>query len=167
MPTAPQALDTNGTILFLLLPAVANMLTPTITEATAGTVKDLSCYITGDGLALSTTENTVEDTRLCTKQNFESPGDFVEGLEITYVYNSLSAPDDVARLSLTPGLVKYALIRYGIDPDDAISTGDIVDVYKFRTGKQRKNTPGRNSVHTITQKLFLSAVTRADVAVIA
>jgi hypothetical protein len=167
MPTAPLAMDTNGTILFLLLPAVANMATPTITECTAGTVKDLSCYLTADGLSLSTSENSVEDTRLCTKQVFETPGDFTESMELTYVYNSTSPSDDVARLALTAGVVKFAVVRYGIDPDDTISTGDIVDVYKFRAGKQRKNTPGRNSVHTITQKMFLSAVTRPDVAVIA
>lgn len=154
-------------MLVLLVPAIADTTAPTIAEVTAGTVVDLSCYLTGEGFSPSVTENTSEDTRLCTKQIFENPGDFVEGLELSYVFNNLDEDEDEARINLTAGVDKFIVARYGIDPEDSISTGDIVDVFSFRAGKQRKNTPGRNSVHTITQKLFLNDITRHDVAIVA
>lgn len=163
----PEAMDSNGSMLVLLANAVANMGAPTIAEASAGTVVDLSCYLTADGFTTGVTENSVEDTRLCTKQVFETPGDFTETLELTYVFNNLDEDEDEARLGLTAGVTKFIIARYGVDPEDAISTADIVDVFSFRAGKQRKNTPGRNSVHTITQKLFLNDVTRHDVAIVA
>lgn len=160
-------MDSNGTMLVLLVNAIADMSAPTITEMTAGTVVDLSCYLTAEGFSPSVTENTSEDTRLCTKQIFQNPGDYTEELEISFVFNNLDEDEDEARINLTAGVSKFIVARYGIDPEDAISVNDIVDVFSFRAGKQRKNTPGRNSVHTITQKLFLNAVTRHDVAVVA
>jgi hypothetical protein len=163
----PQAMDSNGSMLVLLVNAIANPGAPTIAEVTAGTVVDLSCYLTADGFTTGITENTVEDTRLCTKQVLEIPGDFTETLEISYVYNNLDEDEDEARIGLTAGVTKFIVARYGVDPEDAISVADIVDVFGFRAGKGRKNTPGRNSVHTITQKLFLNDITRHDVAIVA
>lgn len=165
MATAPLAMATNGNILALIVTAISNMAAPTVAEVTAGTVIDASCYFTE--LNLSLNENTVEDVRLCTKQVFEVPGDYTESVEVTYTYNPPSATNDKARLALVEGSVKYLVVRYGIDPDTTIIAGDFVDVYKFRSGKQRKNTPARNSVHTMTQKLFLSAVTKNDVTIAA
>lgn len=165
--SVPIAMDSNGTMLILFVPAIADPLEPTITELTAGTVVDLSCYLTGDGFSPEVSENTTEDVRLCTKQIFENPGDFSESLELTYVYSNLDEDEDEARIALTEGVVAHLVARYGVDPEDSISTGDIVDVFGFKAGRRRKNTPARNSVHTITQKLFLNDITRHDVAVVA
>lgn len=165
--SVPISMDSNGTMLVLLVPAISNTAAPTIAEVTAGTVVDLSCYLTADGFSTSIQENTVEDTRLCTKQVFENPGDRNEQLELSYVYNTLDADEDQARIGLTAGVQKFIVARYGVDPEDAISVGDIVDVFSFRAGAQRKNTPARNSVHTITQKMFINDVVRHDVTVVA
>lgn len=163
----PEGMDSNGTMLVLYVPAISNTAAPTIAELTAGSVVDLSCYLTADGFNTSTQENSVEDTRLCTKQVFESPGDFTQSLELTYVYNTLSVDDDKARATLVPGNNGHIVARYGLDPEDAISVGDVVDVFTFIAGKRRKNTVARNTKHNMTQKMFLQDVTRDDVTVVA
>jgi hypothetical protein len=160
-------MSTNGTILALFVEAIAAPAAPTDDELTAGTVVDLSCYITGDGLATETSENSVEDPRLCSKQIFEARGDFSNSLELTYVYNTTSEPDDEARTALTPGATGFIVLRYGLDSDEPIAVGDLVDVYPVEMGAQRKNTPARNSVHTITQKPFVTGAVQRDVAVVA
>lgn len=161
----PVGMSTNGTILALFVPTIASPAAPTVTELTAGTVVDLSCYITGDGLSTEVSENSVEDPRLCSKQVFEARGDFSNTLELTYVYNTTSAPDDEARIALAPGTAGYIVLRYGLDSDEAIAAADLVDVYPVEMGAQRKNTPARNSVHTISQKPFITGTVHRDVAV--
>lgn len=166
-PTMPAAVNTNGTTLVLWVPAIANPAVPTKTEMTAGTVLDLSCYLTGDGLATETTENAIEDPRLCSKQIFEARGDFSDTLELTYVFNPLESADDEARTTLRPGTRGYIVLRWAVDSEIPVDTGDVVDVYPVEMGQQRKQTPTRNGVHRITQKPFVTGPVRRDVAVVA
>ncbi|MFI1194085.1 hypothetical protein ACH4T9_12620 [Micromonospora sp. NPDC020750] len=165
--TMPIAVTTNGTMLALWVPAIANTAAPKVTELNAGTVLDLSCYLSGDGLTTETSENTVDDPRLCSKQIFESRGDFTDTLGITYVFNPESPDDDEARIALAPGTQGNIVLRWAVDSEAAVAIADLVDVYPVEMGIQRKNTPGRNGVHKITQKPFVIGAVRRDVAVVA
>ncbi|MFG1846775.1 phage tail tube protein [Micromonospora carbonacea] len=163
----PIAVNTNGTMTALWVPAIANTAAPKVTELNAGTVLDLSCYLTGDGLTTETSENTIDDPRLCSKQIFEARGDFTDTMELTYVFNPASPDDDEARIALAPGTQGNIVLRWAVDFEDAIAVGDLVDVYPVEMGIQRKNTPARNSVHKITQKPFIIGSVQRDVAVVA
>lgn len=163
----PASVTTNGTMLALFVETLADYTAPTVAELTAGTVIDLTCYLTGDGLSTETTENNVEDPRLCSKQVYEQRGDFSNTMELTYVFNPGSAADDEARLGLPPGTRGYIALRWATDHETAIAANQEVDVYPVEMGAQRKQTPGRNSVHRIMQKPFVTGEVARDVAVIA
>jgi hypothetical protein len=165
--TMPVAVSTNGTVAAKFVTAIANPAAPKVTEINAVSSVDLSCYLTGDGLTTDTSENSIEDPRLCSKQVYESRGDFTDMLEFTYVFNPASADDDEARLALPPGTQGFIVLRWGVDSEDAFATGDLVDVYPVEMGAQRKNTPARNAVHKITQKPFVTGKVHRDVAVVA
>jgi hypothetical protein len=165
--TQPAAVSTNGTMLAIFVTAIANPAVPKLTEINAVSSIDLSCYLTGEGLNTDTTENTIEDPRLCSKQVYEARGDFTDTMELTYVFNLDSPADDEARIGLPAGTRGFIVLRWAVDSDVAMATGDLVDVYPVELGVQRKNTPTRNGVHKITQKPFVIGAVQRDVAVVA
>jgi hypothetical protein len=164
----PASVNTNGTMLALFVPTLANYRTgATVAELTAGAVIDLSCYLTGEGLTTETSENNVEDPRLCSKQVFENRGDFTDTMELTYVFNPASPSDDEARLGLPPGTRGFIVLRWAVDSEAPIAAGQELDIYPVEMGAQRKQTPGRNGVHRITQKPFVTGTVARDVLVAA
>lgn len=163
----PLAVPTNGTMVARFLTAVTDPTEPTLAEVNAGSGIDLSCYLTGDGLSTETSENNIEDPRLCSKQIYESPGDYTDTLELTYVYNPESEDDDEARIALPRGTKGWIMLRWAVDSDQAMAAGDLVDLYPVTMGIQRKQTPSRNGVHRITQKPFVTGEVHRDVAVVA
>jgi len=140
---------------------------PTVTELTAGTVEDLSCYLTDSGLNPNTTEDTITDGRLCSTQNFTRPGRESNTVGLAYVYNPESAADDVARLTLVNRASGYLVARWGTDYSAAFAAGDLVDVYPVQMGVQMKQPPTANTPLTIAQTAYVRApgVTR-DVTVV-
>lgn len=166
MSNQPASVESNGTLLVLFLTTLVDVDAPKLSEMVAPSVVDLSCYITGDGLNTDTNENNIEDPRLCSKQTFESPGDFSRTLELTYVFNPESPSDDEARTTLTRGTKGFIAIRWAVDSEQAIAVGDIFDIYPVTMGAQRKRTPGRNSVHAIVQKPFVTGAMAEDVLVV-
>lgn len=162
-----MSVESNGTVLVLFLTAVADLQEPTLAEMTAVSSLDLSCYLAGDGLTTDTTQNTIEDRRLCNKQTFERPGSLSRALELQYVYNPESPDDDEARITLAAGVKGYIAIRWAVDADQAVAVGDMFDIYPVVMGAQRKQTPGENSVHKITQKPFVTGAMAEDVLVVA
>ncbi|MEV1315370.1 hypothetical protein AB0J14_04715 [Micromonospora arborensis] len=164
----PASVNTNGTMLVLFVPTLSNYLTgPTVAELTAGAVIDLSCYLTGDGLTTETSENNVEDPRLCSKAVFENRGDYTDTIELTYVFNPASPANDEARLGLPPGTRGFLVLRWAVDSEAPIAAAGEVDVFPVEMGAQRKQTPGRNGVHRITQKPFVTGTVARDVAIAA
>lgn len=166
-PFQPASVETNGTVRMAYLTAVANKLQPKLTELNAVSSLDISCWVTGDGLNTDTSENSIEDPRLCSKQVFQSPGDFSQTLELTYVFNPKVPADDKARTTLLRGVKGFIVIRWAVDVEAPWAVGDIVDVYPVTMGKQRKQTPGRNSVHKIMQKPYVTGTVAEDVLVVA
>lgn len=162
----PAAVESNGTLLVLFLTTLLDIENPKLSEMTAVSSLDLSCYITGDGLNTDTNENNIEDPRLCSKQTFESPGDFSRSLELTYVFNPESPDDDEARITLKRGTKGYIAIRWAVDSEQVIAVDDIFDIYPVTMGAQRKRTPGRNSVHAIVQKPFVTGQMAEDIEVV-
>lgn len=163
----PASVSTNGTVRAVFLATVADITSPTLTEIGAASALDFSCYATGDGVSAETSEQNIEDARLCSKAVYEAPGDRTDTLEITYVFNPLVPTSDEARLELTEGRKGYILLRWAVDTETAFGAGDIGDLYPVTLGAQRKNNPTRNSVHKITQKCFVTGAVQKDVVVAA
>jgi hypothetical protein len=163
----PLAVSTNGTVGVKFVTTFADYRAPKLTECNAGSSIELSCYLTGDGLTTNINENNIEDPRLCSKQIFESPGDYVQSLELAYVYNPGSPSNDVARIGLPQGAKGFVVLRWAIDAEQAWAIGDLVDVYPVTMGKPRKQTPARNGVHKIMQKPFVVGAVKEDVALVA
>lgn len=164
----PQSVQTNGTIKSVFVAAIANLDAPDISsEILAVSSLEVSCYITGSGYNAETTENEIEDDRLCTKQVYGAPGDSKETLEITYVFNPASPANNEAQLELTEGRNGFIVSRWAVDAEDDWAAGDIVDVIPVTLGKQRKNNPTRNTVHKITQKCFVRGEVHRDVELVA
>lgn len=131
---------------------------------TAATTKAITFSLTPDGYDHQTTEDVVDDARLCLKQSLELPGRVSDTLELTYVFGS---EDDVANISLPEGAAGYIVARPAVANDVEPTVGDLVDVFKIKAGVQRKNAPVANGVWTKTQKMFQRAKVQRDVALVA
>lgn len=163
--TQPVSIPADGSLKVVWVPTIADVENPTQAELTAGSVVDLSCYLTADGFTPGTDEQTITDDRLCSRQTFEQPGRFTDTLEITYVHNPDSAGNNVAYTTLPRGTTGYVVARWGVDFEDALATGDIVDVYPAKAGVQRKAPPEANSVLKTMQKIFVTGAVQRDVTV--
>ncbi|MFG2165516.1 phage tail tube protein [Micromonospora chersina] len=164
----PTSVPTDGTMRVDFVPTIADRTAPkAATELGAAGAQELSGYITGDGWAPSGEQATVTDERLASTQTFEQPGRKTKSLTVTYVHN----PDDVANneayLTLTEGVKGYLVVRWGVPRGTAWAAGDIVDVWPVTAGEPMKNYNGANSVHTATQRLFVTGDVISDAVVVA
>ncbi len=163
--TQPASVPNDGNVKVAYVTTIANTAAPTVAELTAGSTKDLSCYLTAEGLTPGTDEQVTPDDRLCSRQTFERRGRFTNTMEIGYVHNPTSAPNNVAYTTLDPGVSGYLVVRWGTAYETAFAAGDIVDVYPITAGEQRKSPPTANSVLTAMQKLFVTNTVQKDVTV--
>ena len=65
LPSTPA----DGNIKTVLVPAVADLDTPTLAEANAITGIDISCYLTSGGYAFGLDQATIADERECLDRN--------------------------------------------------------------------------------------------------
>lgn len=169
MAVEPVSVSGNGTMRIAFVPGgVANKEAPKLTELNALTTLDYTCYAAGEsGLTTNSSEEGIDDPRLCSKRTYQQPGEVTEELGLVYVFNPKSAADDKARLAFTPGVLGDLVIRWAVDYEQVWTIGDEVDVYPVRMGQQNKQTPARNSVHKISQKPYVVGEKRGDVLVVA
>jgi hypothetical protein len=165
----PTSIPADGSLLVLWVPTIADLDEPIVSELTALTVVDLSCYLTADGYAPSTDEQVSTDDRLCSRQTYERAGRFTDGLEITYVYQGQepAAADNKAQSTLRHKELGYIVTRWGADYEEPIAAGDIVDILPAECGVQRKQPPEANGRLRIMQKIFVRGGTHRDVVVVA
>jgi hypothetical protein len=164
--TQPTSVPADGYVAVLWVPSIPDPEFPLQSELNAGSVVDLSCYIVGGGFANSVDEAVINDTRLCSRQDFDRPGKFKQSLSLTYVFNPTSPSNDEARITLTYLTTGYIVVRYGVPFDDPWAVGDIVDIYPAQAGKPVKTPSEENSVLKIMQKIFITAAVAEDVVVL-
>jgi hypothetical protein len=158
---APASVAADGNLRITYVPS-GNALSVAILNG--GTSVPLTYSFTPDGFNRTITENTVDDPRLTLKQTFSAPGTSSEALEVKYV---LSTTTGSAQVTLPEGTTGQLNLRYGIPNATAFTTGQRADVVTFIAGKQRKDAPAANSVMTITQTLFITALTVTDGVLVA
>lgn len=161
LENVPAGQPSDGRGLVLFVPTIANPAAPTAAELSAGTVKQVTYSLTGDGFRHETTENTVTVSRYTLKQQLELAGTVVDTLELQYVTGS---PADTA---FTAGVSGYIVHRLGVPNETAIAAAQKVDVIPVTFGIQRKVAPTANTELSKQSKAFVTGVVQRDVAVAA
>ncbi|MET7395623.1 hypothetical protein ABZS66_19245 [Dactylosporangium sp. NPDC005572] len=163
--TQPTSVPADGSLKAVWVPVLADPTNPTAAECNAGGALDASCYLTDTGFTPNTDEQAIVDNRLCSRQTFEQPGRYTDSLELGYVHNPASPGDNQAYTTFAYRTAGYIVTRWGLDFEDDIAAGDIVDVYPVKCGIQRKSPPEANSVLKVMQKMFVTGTVRRDVVV--
>lgn len=126
--------------------------------------KNLTYSFTGDGFNYSVDQGEVTDSRYTLDTDLSRPGKKKETLDTKYVDST--DPDSAAQI-LTEGTSGFFVIRRGKDNASDWAVGDVVDVISFTAGAQRPDAPVENGVDTISQKQFITNVTKRKATVVA
>lgn len=164
------ATPADGNVKVVLVPAIANLTAPTLTELNAASAVDISCYLTSDGWAATADQATISDERLCSTQVFGQPGRKTLGLSLTVIDNTNSANEaefNEAVDTLVEGVQLYAVYRAGLPFDQPFAAGDKVRIWPFKPGMKQEVPPEANSVLKATYPTFITADVNAPVAVAA
>lgn len=164
IPSTPA----DGNVKTVVCTAIADIKAPKVSELTGGTVKDISCYITAGGFALTLEQESISDDRECDTFTAQQPGRVTSGSpSVTVIDNTgtaLEATHNVAAEALTGTI--YIVRRYGPAHDTAFAaTTQKVDVFALKVGKKQRLQPEANSVLRSTYPLFLQDYAQ-DVAVV-
>lgn len=155
--TLPLSVPSDGTLRVDFVATIANLSAPSVAgELNAVTSQELSPYITGDGWQPTGEQASVTDERLASVQTFEQPGRKTKSLTVVYVHNPDSPTNNEAYTTLAEGTTGYAVARWAVPRTQAWAVGDIVDIWPITAGEPMKNFNGANSVHTVTQRLFIT-----------
>lgn len=151
MPTNTNIPSTpaDGNIKTVLVPEVEYLANPTVTEATAETAIDISCYLTRGGFALTVDQQVTTDERECDRITRQAPGSVNPSLEITGIDNTNSEFAETANAlaeALEEGSRWVALRRRGKAFETAIEGDDVVSVTRFTAGVRREVAAEANSV---------------------
>lgn len=153
--TQPESVVSDGNVLTLWVPTIADPDAPTVTELTAGSVLDLSCYFTDAGWNPNLSEDEATDNRLCSRQNFGKPGRQKVAMPLIYVTNPADPAEDEAALTLLEGTLGYFVDRRGVPFEDPIAAGDIVTIFAATLGAQSDSQPTANTPLTVMQQAYL------------
>lgn len=166
IPSTPA----DGNVAVWLVPAIADTTKPKLTEISAVTAVDISCYLTSDGYTTSLDQQVIADERLCSVETFEQPGRVTRSLSVVYIDNTNSPNSTTANKAkdtLKPGSVHYVVVRRGKAFDAPFAVGDKVTVTPVKAGEYDDMAPEANSVLKTGQKLFVTERTQTGVALVA
>lgn len=161
LETAPASQGSTGNWRITYVPTGSNPLSAAI--LVGGTSKDLTYGFTPDGFNRTFNENVVEDARLTMSQVLSRPGTYTEALEVKYVESTTSGSPSVV---LTEGLEGFIVIRRGVPNSTVFAAAQKVDVLTFIAGKRKNDPPVANGLDTISQTLYLTAVTQTQATVV-
>lgn len=156
----------DGNVKVAFVSTIADTTAPTATELATGTIKELSCYLTGDGWNPGLDEQVVSDDRLCSTQTFEQRGRSTRSLTITYIENPTSDTGNLAFTTLAPGTTGYLVERRGTAYSTAFAADDVVNVWPITAGEYLQQPPEANSVLKVQQKMFVTGTVQIGVDVV-
>lgn len=164
LEAVPEGIVSDGNVLVLFVPTIANPAAPTVTELTAAGVVKLTYSATGDGYKHTVTINKVKANRFTLKQEIQYDGTEVDDLSIQYVYTNTDG--DVARIALPVGTTGNIVERFAVPNGQAVAADDIVDVIPIKASVPIKDPPVANQELTRTQALNVTGAVQRDVAVV-
>jgi hypothetical protein len=157
----PESVISDGNVLVLWVPALADPDNPALSELEEPTVLDVTCYFTDAGWQPNLAEDAATDNRLCSRDNYQKPGRKTYTMPLIYVSNPVDAAEDEAALTLLEGALGYFVDRRGVDFEQAVAAGDIVTVYPVTLGAQSDSPPTANTPLTVMQNAYLRPPGRA------
>lgn len=168
--TIPTGVVADGKTAVWWVPTggIADVTAPSQAEMRAGTVVNITGFLTSDGLNTGSDQQTISDERLSTTQSFAQPGRYTETLTIKYVYDQQAAPgaaDNYVYETLKRATQGWIVIRTGIAYDTDPTDGDVVDVYPATCGFQNKLPPEANSMLKVEQQIYVSNAVQHDVTI--
>lgn len=153
----------DGKIKVVYVAALADPANPTVTELTAAGVVDLSCFIKSDGRDHTVDEDTVDNSKLCTTDNTETPGRIKHTWNVTYSRDDVEA-DDKAYTTMKQNTTGFLVQRIGTAYATAFAAADEVDVFPITCGYQLEQ-PDVGGLVWYKQKLFVTGQSYPQVAV--
>jgi hypothetical protein len=153
--TEPASVVSDGNVLVLWVPNIADPDFPTHTELVAPSVLDSTCYLTDAGWNPNVQEDAASDNRLCSRQNFQKPGRRTITMPLIYVTNPDDIPEDEAARTFIEGSLGFFVDRRGVPFEQPIAHGDIVSIYPVTLGVQMDSQPTANTPLTIAQTAYL------------
>lgn len=166
IPSTPA----DGNVKTVLVLAIANTKIPKLTEISAVSTVDISCYLTSGGFAFTSDQATIADERECTTQVFGQPGRKTKSLAITGIDNTntaLEAAYNELADTLVEGQDIFAVRRRGKAFDAPFAVGDKVTVIPFKPGEKAEVAPEANSVQRSMWPCFITADVQTDVELVA
>lgn len=164
LETAPPGVVSDGNVLVLFVPTIADPTAPTATELTAQTVVPLTYSGSGDGYKHDVTINDVTINRFTMKQSLTEEGTTDDKITYTYVYTNTVS--DVALTALPEDTVGYIVERWAVPNAQVVAADDVVDVVPFKAGIPKKDAPTTNQELTRTQNLNVTGTVNRDVSVV-
>lgn len=161
----PEGTPSDGNLLVLFVPAIADTSKPTVEELTAAGVVKLTYSITGDGYNHTVTINKVTANRLTLPQQLQYDGTEVDDLAITYAYTNTEG--DIVRVALPKGTVGNIVERWAVPNGEDIAADQLVDVIPIKASTPTKNAPATNTELTRTQALNVTGKVQRDVPIVA
>lgn len=153
--TEPASVVSDGNVRVFWVLSIADQDEPTLLELNDPTALDITCYLTDQGWNPNLTEDAATDNRLCSTQNYQTPGRKTVSIPMIYTSNPDVPAEDEAALELTEGAVGWLVDRRGVPFEQAWAVGDIVTVYKVKLGAQSDVQPTANTPLYVMQSAYL------------
>lgn len=159
----------DGNFKAVLVPAILDVDKPMLSEASAASAIEASCYFTGDGLAITVDEQTITDERLCSTSTFEKRGRKTHAIQSTYIDNTNSPAHseyNAVREACNEGATHFLITRRNIPFENEFAEDQLVRVYPIECGFPAEVPAEANSVTRTTQKWFVTGDPGIDVALV-
>lgn len=153
LPSTPA----DGNIKTVLVPAVADLESVTVAEATAASAIDISCYLTAGGFAFTVEQATITDERECDTITRGAAGRATPALTLTGIDNTNTEFTDSNELveALVRGSQWVALRRRGKSHELPLVATDKVTATRFTVGYRSEVAAEANSVLRSTWATFI------------
>lgn len=157
------ATPADGNFAVWVVPTIADPKAPTVTELSAASRVDISCYITAGGYTDTLEQAAIADERLCDTFVAELPGRVTPSVEITFIDNTnspLETTHNEAVEALEAGADYWIASRRGIAFDSLPTADQKVNLRRVIGGVHNPLPPEANSVTRSSAKQFVQAISQ-------
>lgn len=136
----PAGVQAQGNTTFLWIGAVPPSAPPKLSELTADTVLDFTCYLSAEDVEIGFDQAREDDTRACHEATSEAFG------ATTFSKDSISHivdPQEIgketgnlARGQIEANATQYCVVIPGVKPGSKLAEGMLCDVYKVEVGEE-------------------------------
>lgn len=170
--TIPEYVTAKGNIKVVWVPALADPTKPKVSELTAPTAVDLSCYMMPDWDGPNGEQPTSVQERFCSRQTFE---DFdnekwsIPPIPITFLpQGAPTDPANLAHVALTKGNTGFVVAGWGIEPAVDFAADDVVTVLPAKAGLHNKPAKPESESAPITavHAIAVTGAVHQDVKVV-